>query len=424
MRYHVILAIVFLTHAYFNLYIGARVLTTKYKAACLLMILSIFSLVVSFPAIEFYLLPSVYFFNFLILYAATRNYLFTIVYILSEYFIIQMGLVGSGSVYFAINDVHFTQIDLFTFSMILAGMSILFFIGIKVLNWAYQKFEVYVFLYKMSNSNKRAMAICLSIFAVFAYYQRICVDFTKSDYWLVTAILFLMAILLFGGLYLVIKASIYYENLYNTVALYDEKLEKMSDLKSFRHDYEGILLSLTTVLEEGDTRAALDQLHKIKEYSEEVIDSKSYLEELELIKCLPLKSILYLEINKAKTAGIKIDIRFDQEVSEVSMNMFDLIRCLTILLNNAIEASLETKKPYISVRIREQNGELQITIQNNYSTRLPLHSIENKGASSKQGHSGLGLQNLKKITSMYNNVQYTISRNEQFFEVVLSLKKI
>ncbi|OQO69570.1 hypothetical protein BH747_09880 [Enterococcus villorum] len=426
MRYNIILTVVFLLHIIFNLYVGAKLLNKKSKLMCLLTIVTIFILSIKFAKQDLYFITSMYLLNFLIVYRELKNYLFSIYYILSEYLVIQISLIGAGSIYFTIIQSDYNKISTIVFYALLSLMIIIFGGNLHFLNWFFQKFDVYLFLYKMSNANKRVMSIFLSLFIIFAYYQRILEDITRTDYWLVTMIIFLMSVILFGGVYLIIKATVYYDTLNNTINLYDEKVEKMGDLKGFQHDYEGILLSLTTALEEGDTNEALEQLKKIKGYSKKAINSNSHIDELGLVKCLPLKSIFYLGVNKAKESGIEMDIYCNCEITDIdiSMNILDLIRCITILLNNALEASLETKKPYVSLSIKKQYPELQIIIKNNYIKQLPLYCLEEKGITSKIGHSGLGLNNLKNIISMYNNVQYNISRNHQFFEVVLSLKKI
>ena len=100
------------------------------------------------------------------------------------------------------------------------------------------------------------------------------------------------------------------------------------------------------------------------------------------------------------------------------MKIYDFTRILGILLDNAIEAANECDKKIINVTFRKDivNDMLLIIIQNTYANKdVDTETIFQKGISTKENHSGLGLWKVREILMHNNNLNLFTTKNDEFF---------
>ena len=188
---------------------------------------------------------------------------------------------------------------------------------------------------------------------------------------------------------------------------YTHNLEVMyNGLRSFKHDYVNILLSLSGYIENGN----IDELKNYFENqifpTKNLIDRGDYkLNQLGNIGVLEIKSLLSAKMIYAHESGIDVTIDIPDKVDSFLMDTVDLARILGIFLDNAIEATLETQQPQIGLNILQNTTGVSIIISNRFQDNgLALHKLKQKGFSTKTGHQGIGLSNVQKIISSYDNV--------------------
>ena len=188
---------------------------------------------------------------------------------------------------------------------------------------------------------------------------------------------------------------------------YTHNLEVMyNGLRSFKHDYVNILLSLSGYIENGN----IDELKNYFENqifpTKNLIDRGDYkLNQLSNIGVLEIKSLLSAKMIYANESGIDVTIDIPDKVDSFLMDTVDLARILGIFLDNAIEATLETQQPQIGLNILQNTTGVSIIISNRFQDNgLALHKLKQKGFSTKTGHQGIGLSNVQKIISSYDNV--------------------
>lgn len=110
-----------------------------------------------------------------------------------------------------------------------------------------------------------------------------------------------------------------------------------------------------------------------------------------------LKGIVYY-----KMASIKgNDVNFRTIISDKMYDEFNnldtkiyykVCKIMGILIDNAVEASINSKEKTLLIYIYEQcNGNIVISIENSYNTLLDIHDINKKGYSTKGKNRGLGL---------------------------------
>ena len=188
---------------------------------------------------------------------------------------------------------------------------------------------------------------------------------------------------------------------------YTRNLEAMyNSLRSFKHDYVNILLSLSGYIEDGDMDRLKDFFESKIFPTKNLITGEDYkLNQLSNISVLEIKSLLSAKMIYAHESGIDITIDIPDKVESFLIDTVDLARILGNFLDNAIEATLETEQPQIGLNIIQNKTGVSIIISNRFRDNgLMLHKLKQKGFSTKIGHQGIGLGNAQKIISSYDNV--------------------
>nr|WP_305139554.1 GHKL domain-containing protein [uncultured Acetatifactor sp.] len=188
---------------------------------------------------------------------------------------------------------------------------------------------------------------------------------------------------------------------------YTRNLEAMyNSLRSFKHDYVNILLSLSGYIEDGDMDRLKDFFESKIFPTKNLITGGDYkLNQFSNIGVLEIKSLLSAKTIYAHESGIDITIDIPDKVESFLIDTVDLARILGIFLDNAMEATLETEQPQIGLNIIQNKTGVSIIISNRFlDNGVMLHKLKQKGFSTKIGHQGIGLWNAQKIISSYDNV--------------------
>ena len=185
---------------------------------------------------------------------------------------------------------------------------------------------------------------------------------------------------------------------------YTHHLEIMyNGLRSFKHDYINILLSMSGYIANND----MGELN--------LIDQGDYkLNQLSNIGVLEIKSLLCAKLIYAHESGIDVTIDVPDRVDSFPMDTVDLARILGIFLDNAIEASPTAEQPQIGLNIIRHEAGVSIIISNRFQDNgTALYKLKQSGFSTKTEHQGIGLSNAQKIISSYDNVllETTMQRN-------------
>ena len=197
---------------------------------------------------------------------------------------------------------------------------------------------------------------------------------------------------------------------------YTHHLEIMyNDLRSFKHDYINILLSMSGYIANNDM-GELKQFFETKIFpTKNLIDQGDYkLNQLSNIGVLEIKSLLCAKLIYAHESGIDVTIDVPDRVDSFPMDTVDLARILGIFLDNAIEASPTAEQSQIGLNIIRHEDGVSIIICNRFQDNgTALYKLKQSDFSTKTGHQGIGLSNAQKIISSYDNVllETTMQRN-------------
>lgn len=147
-----------------------------------------------------------------------------------------------------------------------------------------------------------------------------------------------------------------------------------------------------------------------------------YYFQLSRIPIPPVQSVLAAFGEQALEQKIEFILDIEVEIPYINMELVDFIRCLTILINNAFEASSMLEHRTIHVNIEKKDNYFIFNIKNEDYSQVPLNDLLKKGFSSKSNHSGSGLNIVTNICENYRNVSFEIKRADNIFIATISVR--
>ncbi len=202
-------------------------------------------------------------------------------------------------------------------------------------------------------------------------------------------------------------------------SLHIEELYK--EVRSFRHDYTNLLTSLRLGIEEedmGQIKEVYDSV--LKDSSEKLQDNKYDLGRLVNIRDRSLKSLLAGKFLKAREKDIVFNVEVPEEIQVEGMSLLDFLTIVSILCDNAIEASEEASQPHVSIALFKNGAQETFIIENSIKEEdIDVSEIFSFGVSSKGEERGVGLYTVMKIVESYPNASLnTICQNQVFRQVL------
>ena len=185
-------------------------------------------------------------------------------------------------------------------------------------------------------------------------------------------------------------------------------LEKNNnEIRKFKHDFNNIILGLDGYINNDDFNK-----EKLKKYFNSTIMTFNnnielndiVIAKLNSIKVSSLKSLITNKVLVAQNNNIDVDINIQGEIHDFYTDEMQLSRVLGVLLDNAIEASLEvTDDKKIDINIIQIDKTTDIQISNTFNnTGTPLEDFNKEGFSTKGTNRGLGLSSAHEITNKLN----------------------
>lgn len=262
------------------------------------------------------------------------------------------------------------------------------------------------------------------IIANFILYHLLKIDFNIKSI-LMGVILNLLFSCLLVGVYRQKKIINKMKEEINTLTLKSNSLMELNDnIRSFKHDFNNIIQAIDGYILLGDMDA-------LKTYFSKLLKECNYVKNLELLtgKIQTNPAIYGVLLDKCRVAeGNNIDMNIDMFVDYSDMNKkaYDLSRIIGILLDNAIEATLECEKKVINVQFKEGSSEnkKKIVIENTYKDNgFDTEMIFEKNYTTKKekGNSGLGLWKVKEIISKDDEVEIQTIKDENTFKQELEI---
>ncbi len=219
--------------------------------------------------------------------------------------------------------------------------------------------------------------------------------------------------------------------------LMSEQLDNLSDytkqldsdqkeMHKFRHDYKNILNSLNEIAVANDNNDLKDSLKELEGYSTKYFSNISMddFKDLEYVSNPYIKSLLISKLKTIKANNIDCYFECKTNISNVNINIFDLIRLMGVSIDNAIEAVKEQNDGKIQIILINTDGQLEITIKNTIIKPIAVAKIDQYGFSSKENHDGLGMVNIQDIKKKYNNLLIYYNTINNWFSMQIAITKL
>ena len=214
---------------------------------------------------------------------------------------------------------------------------------------------------------------------------------------------------------------------YRDMERYSRHIEELyKEVRSFRHDYSNLLTSLRLGIEEEDMEQIKEVYDSVlKDSSEKLQDNKYDLGRLVNIRDKALKSLLAGKFLKARDKKIVFNVEVPEEIQVEGMRLLDFLTIVSILCDNAIEASAEASQPHVSIAFLKNGAQETFIIENSIKEEsIDISEIFSFGASSKGEERGVGLYTVMKIVESHPNTSLNTTCKNQVFRQVLTMLSI
>ena len=201
-------------------------------------------------------------------------------------------------------------------------------------------------------------------------------------------------------------------------------LEKNNnEIRKFKHDFNNIILGLDGYINNDDFDK--EKLKKyfnstIMNYNNNIELNDIVIAKLNSIKVSSLKSLITNKVLVAQNNNTDIDINIEGEITDFYTDEMQLSRILGILLDNAIEASLEvTDNKKIEMNIIQIDKTTDIQISNTFNNiGIPIADFNKEGFSTKGTNRGLGLNSAHEIANKLNMLLNTEIDGNTFVQIL------
>lgn len=190
------------------------------------------------------------------------------------------------------------------------------------------------------------------------------------------------------------------------------------ELRSIQHDYKNMISGVYAQADAGNVAAIKTFIEQklFKTQDKVEIDIKQ-MNQLANMKHMELKGLLLAKISYTYTFQIDIQLEILNPVQNIAMETSNLLRCVGILLDNAIECLKESQEKTLHTMILSELDKVIFYVKN-ATTLIKIDSSIWKRNVSSKGR-GLGLYNYQTILRKYNNIIKETKLQDGYFTQIL-----
>ena len=205
----------------------------------------------------------------------------------------------------------------------------------------------------------------------------------------------------------------------------DEIVALYNEIRGFRHDYAGMLVSMQMAIDSKDLQE-IDRIYNqvlVKANQKLRSDKYTYFD-LNNIEDSALRSLIAQSIVYARNKDVEFILEVKDIITRLSIDLLDLVRIMSVLLNNAVEGAAESYSKQMEVAVIKMDLETVIVIQNSCKyTMTPSEDLFELGFSTKGRNRGIGLNNVKDILDKYENIILETEMEDSKFRQIIRFKR-
>lgn len=187
--------------------------------------------------------------------------------------------------------------------------------------------------------------------------------------------------------------------------LYEQDLEMIrQEVRTFRHDYKNLLAGLAQQAGEGELEGLRHALSELDAGFDLRLGRKIQAStQIGNLQVPEVRSLLLSKLAAMRERGVECRLEVLRPVVAVDMDVWDFVRCLGILIDNAMEAAADTEPSWVEIVLLASDGQIFLRISNSYSNLIEPGKMWNDGWSTKGPGRGLGLSSYQRILEKYPN---------------------
>lgn len=188
--------------------------------------------------------------------------------------------------------------------------------------------------------------------------------------------------------------------------LYEQDLELIRrEVRTFRHDYKNLLAGLSQQAGEGKLEELRHTLSELDAGFDQQLGKKIYTStQIGNLQLAEVRSLLLSKLTVIRDKGIDCRLEVLYPVAAIEMDVWDFVRCLGILIDNAMEAALDTEQPWLEIILLAQERQVFLRVSNSYTNIIEPGKMWDNGWSTKGEGRGLGLSSYQHILDNYPNI--------------------
>lgn len=137
------------------------------------------------------------------------------------------------------------------------------------------------------------------------------------------------------------------------------------EIRTIKHDSENILISLKDSIDKGSKEEIERVYHTVVQQSaRQFLDPSSGYKDLENIEEGVVRSLLNAKIYEAHHLGMEVYLEIPDKINSYHIKLLDLVVFMSILLDNAIETTKGSLRPFISIAMFEEGDRQFLIIEN------------------------------------------------------------
>ena len=200
--------------------------------------------------------------------------------------------------------------------------------------------------------------------------------------------------------------------------------ESYKSLRTIKHDYVNIMSSMKLRIDSGDidglTKYYYDEL---SELNSELLHQDKLMEDLHNLHISEVKSIFIYKCSVAAGYNIDVSIEARESIDDIGISTALLCQILGILLDNAIEAAIETENKKLSIAIIKNPNSKVLIIKNTWIKKnVAMNKLFELGYSTKGKERGVGLHTIRNYTDKINGVYLETELDDEVFTQILNIK--
>lgn len=199
---------------------------------------------------------------------------------------------------------------------------------------------------------------------------------------------------------------------------YDYQLQQSAAMRRFKHDlvnHIGVLRELANQQKTGEVKEYIDTIWKIQDKFDLKIHTGDGLFDVILN--------YYLYLAEKENIDFTVTGKF---TGETNLEIFDITTLMGNMLQNAVEAAVQTENPKIRVELMEHKKEFFIVVSNSVAKKMEAAKGFFITSKKDTKNHGFGLKNIAAAVGKYHGEYYmeqVVENGEAMFKISIAIPK-